>query len=121
VISAQRHWPIALRVCGIQGALTLGVALVWWLAGGSVTGALLGGLVATVLSLYFAVRVLSVDAAADPRGFLRRFMRAEAMKLLLAMVFFVWVARQMPQVMPEAISSFAVTLLAYWFALAWVR
>jgi F0F1-type ATP synthase assembly protein I len=97
------------------------VSVAWWLAGGSVPGALAGGFAATVLSGYFAVRVFSIDAGADPRGFLRRFMRAEAMKLLLAMVFFVGVARQAPEIMAEAISAFAVALLAYWFALAWVR
>ncbi len=113
----QQAWPVVFRLGVSQAALTLLVAGVWWLAGGSAPAALLGGGVVTVLSLYFAVRLFSVDAATDPQAFLRRLYRAEVMKLVLVAVFFLFAAHQMPEQMAEIVTAFIVALLGYWFAL----
>ena len=116
-MTAQQAWPVAIRLGVIQAMLTLLVAGGWWLAGGSVPAALIGGGVVTVLSLYFAVRLFSVDAAQDPQAFLRRLYRAEVMKLVLVAVFFLVAAQQAPEQMAEIVTAFIAALLGYWFAL----
>lgn len=111
---------MGLRLAASQGVIALLAALVWFWAGGvgSSIAALIGGLFGALLSAYFAIRVFSYRAERDPQGFLRRFYRAEAVKLLLAILFFAVVARFHPDRMLEVITAFAATLPVYWFALA---
>lgn len=116
-MSAQVRWMLAFRVCGIQLGLTAAVAGAWWLASGSPLAALAGGGAATFMTLYLAVRVFSVDAAADPRAFMRRLYRAEAMKLVMTVLFFALAARYGSEVMAEIVTGFIVALLAFWAAL----
>lgn len=116
-MTAQQAWPVAIRLGVIQAMLTLLVAGAWWLAGGSALAALAGGGAVTALSLYFAVRLFSVDAARDPQVFLRRLYRAEVMKLILVAVFFLVAAGQAPDQMAEIVTAFIAALMGYWFAL----
>ncbi len=116
-MSADSRWLLALRVCGVQVILSLAAAVVWWLLEGSALAALAGGGAATFLSLWFALRVFGTDAAADPEGFLRRFYRAEFMKLGLAVLFFIVAANLAGDHMAEIITGFMAALMGFWFGL----
>lgn len=116
-MSAKSRWLLALRVCLAQVILTVSAAVAWWVGGGSPLGALTGGGAATLISLYFAVRVFSVDAAADPQGFMRRLYRAVAMKLLMTAVFFGLAASYGAEVMGEIVTAFTAVLMGFWVAL----
>lgn len=114
---------MGLRLAAYQAVIAVVAAGVWFAIGGTgaATGALLGGGFGAFLSAYVAIRVFSVRAEDDPEGFLRRFYRAEGVKLLLAIVFFAMVARYYEARMLEVITGFIATLPVYWFALARAR
>lgn len=123
VIPAARDLTMGLRLAAYQAVIAVAAAGVWFAIGGTgaATGALLGGGFGAFLSAYVAIRVFSVRAEDDPEGFLRRFYRAEGVKLLLAIVFFAMVARYYEARMLEVITGFIATLPVYWFALARAR
>ncbi|MCP1728233.1 ATP synthase protein I [Natronospira proteinivora] len=116
-MSAESRWRLAFRVVVVQAGLTVAVAALWWFWGGSALAALAGGGVVTLMSLYGAVRAFSVDAAADPEGFLRRLYRAEFMKLLMTVLFFLLAARYASEHMAEIVTAFAVALTGFWLGL----
>ncbi|MDQ2069727.1 ATP synthase subunit I [Natronospira bacteriovora] len=116
-MSANARWRLTLRVCGVQMAFAVVVALIWGLFGGSALAVLIGGGAATFLTLWFGIRVFSVDAAADPEGFLRRFYGAELFKLVMAVLFFIVAARMGGDQMGEIISGFIAALVGFWFGL----
>jgi|GEM_PF-3423662 len=116
-MSAESRWRLAFRVASMQAALTVAVALLWWFFGGSALAALAGGGMVTFMSLYFAVRVFSVDAAADPAAFMGRLYRAEIMKLVLTALFFLGAAHTASEYMAEIVTAFAVALMGFWLGL----
>ena len=67
----------------LAGLVTL---LMGWRAG---LAALAGGLIAWLSQVYFAKRLQSKWLQADDKGFMRTFYRAEARKLLLAVILFI--------------------------------
>lgn len=106
-----------------QAVVTLVCAGLWTLlstvqAG---IGAALGGGISVLLSLYFAIKMFSVDAKVDPRGAVSAFFRAEALKLVLAAVFFSLAAKYLAHLFLPLISTFIVTLAVYLFALIFTR
>lgn len=106
-----------------QAVVTLVCAGLWTLlstvqAG---MGAALGGGISVLLSLYFAIKMFSVDASADPRGAVSAFFRAEALKLVLAAVFFALAAKYLAHLFLPLMSTFIATLAVYWFALIFTR
>jgi ATP synthase protein I len=121
---------IGLRVKTAPGKIVVGqtvVALIcvvlWIFLGGMQAGigALLGGGISVFLSLYFAIKMFSVDAAADPRGAVSAFFKAEAVKLVLAAVFFSLAAKYLAHLFLPLISTFIATLAVYWLALIFTR
>ena len=116
-MSAESRWRLAFRVVSVQAALTVAAALIWWLLGGSALAALAGGGMVTLMSLYFAVRVFSVDAAADPAGFMSRLYRAEIMKLVFTALFFLVAAHYAADHMAEIVTAFAAALMGFWLGL----
>lgn len=116
-MSAESRWLLALRVCAAQLIFTVVVAMLWWLFGGSALAALAGGGLVTFLSLWFAMRVFGVDAAADPQGFLRRLYRAELFKFVMVILFFVAAARIGGEHMVEITTGFIAAVVGFWFGL----
>jgi len=116
-MSAESRWRLAFRIVVVQAGLTVMVAALWWLMDGNALAALAGGGVVTLMSLYLAVRAFSVDAAADPEGFLRRLYRAELVKLLMTVLFFLLAARYASDDMAEIVTAFAVALMGFWLGL----
>lgn len=106
-----------------QAAVTLFAALVWAGLAGMTAGlaGLTGGGISVLLSLYFAIKVFSVDSASDPRGAVSAFFRAEAVKLVLAAVMFSLAAKYFSHLFLPIISTFIATLAVYWFALLFTR
>jgi len=106
-----------------QLAVALAGTLLWSVGAGvqAGLGALVGGGISVLLSLYFAVKVFSVDAASDPQRMVAAFFRAEALKLVLAAVLFSLAAIYMSHLFLPLMSTCAATLAVYWFALIFTR
>lgn len=106
-----------------QALVTLVCAAPWAIFAGiqAGAGAVLGGGISVFLTLYFAVKVFSVDAYKDPRGAMSAFFRAEALKLVLAAVIFSLVAKYLAHLFLPVISTFIATLAVYLFALIFTR
>lgn len=90
---------------------------------GPALAALGGGLLGVILTAVTALRIgMSMEAAAGETGpeiqaLLRAFYRAMALKLTLAVVLFVIVAKWFPGYFGPVVSGYAATLVAYWLAL----
>jgi ATP synthase protein I len=106
-----------------QALITLVCAVPWAIFAGihAGAGAVLGGGISVFLTLYFAVKVFSVDANKDPQGAMSAFFRAEALKLVLAAVIFSLVAKYLTHLFLPVISTFIATLAVYLFALIFTR
>lgn len=106
-----------------QALVTLVCAVPWAIFAGihAGAGAVLGGGISVFLTLYFAVKVFSVDASKDPQGAMSAIFRAEALKLVLAAVIFSLVAKYLAHLFLPIISTFIATLVVYLFALVFTR
>ncbi len=106
-----------------QALVTLVCAVPWAIFAGiqAGAGAVLGGGISVLLTLYFAVKVFSVDANQNPQGAMSAFFRAEALKLVLAAVIFSLVAKFLAHLFLPVISTFIATLAVYLFALIFTR
>jgi ATP synthase protein I len=81
--------------------------------------ALLGGLIATTASLYFALHVFGVRTA-SARRLVRSFYRAEIVKMAITALLFLAAVQWLKVDFLPLIVAYALTLLVYWFALvAW--
>lgn len=111
------------RIIAGQAATTLIGVIVWSLVGGGqgALGAAAGGGFGLFLTLYMAAKVFSRRADADPRGVLNTLYRAEAMKLVLAAVFFSLAAIYLREAWLPLMTTFIGTLAIYWLALLWTR
>lgn len=106
-----------------QALVTLVCAVPWAIFAGiqAGAGAVLGGGISVLLTLYFAVKVFSVDASQNPQGAMSAFFRAEALKLVMAAVIFSLVAKFLAHLFLPVISTFIATLAVYLFALIFTR
>lgn len=106
-----------------QVAVTLAGALLWGAGAGMQAGlgALVGGGISVLLSLYFAVKVFSVNSSSDPQKMVAAFFRAEALKMVLAAVLFSLAAIYLSHLFLPLMSTCAATLAVYWFALIFTR
>lgn len=78
--------------------------------------ALVGGLIAAVTSLYFALQVFGVRVSAA-RAVLRSFYTAEVVKMAITVLLFVLAVVWLKVDFLPLIVAYALTLLVYWFAL----
>ncbi|WP_440996675.1 ATP synthase subunit I [Arhodomonas sp. SL1] len=110
---------IAWRVIRLQLAITAALALIWLVTvgGRAALAATAGGGISAALSLYVAVRVFAHDAKANPQAALGALYRAEAVKLLLAVVLTSLAILGFREHPIPVISTLAATLSAYWLAL----
>lgn len=108
----------AYKIVLAQFAATLLLAV---LAGGVWSArigysALVGGLIATLASLYFALHVFGVRANAA-RLVVRSFYRAEIVKMAVTALLFLAAVLWLKVEFLPLIVAYALTLLVYWFAL----
>lgn len=113
---------VPMRIAMWQLMIGISGFLLWLPFGGwrAALAALVGGGIGVLLSLYVAIRV---GASSDdrPRAMLNAFYRAEAMKLILAVVLFSIAALLFADVYIPLITTFMVGLMAYWVALLWIK
>ncbi|HRP87704.1 MAG TPA: ATP synthase subunit I [Gammaproteobacteria bacterium] len=106
-----------------QTGVTLVAAVVFGLAmgGEAALGALAGGGISLVLSLWMALRVFSVPAEAGPQAMLSAFVKAEAIKLVMAVVLFSAAVIFLGHVFLPLVVTFVATLVVNWLALIFTR
>lgn len=102
-------------VVGATGAAVSAVLL----GSKAALGAFLGGAIAALLSLYFAIKTFDRRRGSDPEAVVRAFYRAEALKLVMATGLFVLVAVFLADVWLPLITTFVASQAVYGFALIW--
>ncbi len=104
----------------LQAALSVLCALAFGLLAGSAgqgLAALVGGGIGVVITAVSALRAGAVSSAAEPSLMMAAFYRAMALKLALAVVLFVIVAKWFAGFFTPVLTGYVATVLAYWFAL----
>ena len=107
------------RILWGQALITLLLALVALLVSGVQAGwsAALGGGIGTGATFYMASRALAGSADDDGRTMLRRFFRAEMLKIGLTVFMFVVAFRFLPIAPLWMLGAYAATYAAYWFVM----
>jgi F0F1-type ATP synthase assembly protein I len=111
------------KIIAGQSGVTLIAAAMFGLtmSGEAALGALVGGGISIVLSLWMALRVFSVPAEAGPRAMFAAFVKAEAIKLVMAVVLFSAAAIFLSHVFMPLVVTFVATLVVNWLALIFTR
>jgi ATP synthase protein I len=108
-----------LTLTAWQLLLTAAFAGAVWL-GGSAAAALsigMGGCIGMLAGLYQAIRLLQVDAGAQPQAFLQGLWISELVKIVLTGALFLVAIRLLEARMVPTIAGFAATYIVYWVAL----
>ncbi|MFU8897034.1 MAG: ATP synthase subunit I [Gammaproteobacteria bacterium] len=109
-------------IVGQAGVTLVATALFGLTMGGNAAlGALVGGGISVVLSLWMAVRVFSVPAEAGPQAVLSAFVRAEVGKLVMAVVLFSAAAIFLSHAFIPLVVTFVATLVVNRLALIFTR
>lgn len=103
----------------LQAMLSVIGAIVYGLLAGISMGlaVLVGGGVGVVLTAVSAIRAGAASSNAEPAQMTGAFYRAMALKLVLAVVVFVIVAKWFAAFFAPVLTGYAVTMVAYWIAL----
>ena len=119
----QRVGSVPGKIIAGQTGVTLVAAVLFGLATGgeAALGALVGGGISLVLSLWMALRVFSVPAEAGPRAMFAAFVKAEVLKLVMAVVLFSAAAIFLSHVFVPLVVTFVATLVVNWLALIFTR
>jgi ATP synthase protein I len=110
----------ATRIALLQGLIGFAAALVWVVLADPRSGlaALIGGGIGAVLTIYSAAKTFAAPAS-DARHAVMTFFRAQVRKLLLAAVLFAVAVHFFADVFAPLVTTFALSLTVYWFALLW--
>jgi F0F1-type ATP synthase assembly protein I len=110
---------MAVWLLRVQASLvvvgSLVAAVVWRFDAG--LGLLAGGGIGILLTAIAALRVGMIPASAGAASMTAAFYRAMAMKLFVAVVLFVIVAKWFSGYFGPVLMGYVVTLVAYWLAL----
>ncbi len=111
------------KILAGQAAVTAAAAvLVFFVAGAEAAmGALVGGGISLVLTAWSALRVFSVGPEAGAQAMLSAFVRAEALKIVMAVVLFSAAAIFLSHVYLPLVMTFVATLAVNWAALLFTR
>jgi F0F1-type ATP synthase assembly protein I len=111
------------KILAGQSGVTLMAALLFGLtmSGEAALGALAGGGISVVLSLWMALRVFAVPAEAGPQAMFSAFVKAEAIKMVMAVVLFSAAAIFLSHVFIPLVVTFVATLVVNWLALVFTR
>lgn len=93
------------------------IALALWLGRAAALAGLAGGGIGIVLTAVAALRIVATGSNAEPAQMVMAFYRAMAMKLLLAVVLFVIVAKWFAGFFVPVLIGYLATVVAYWLAL----
>lgn len=109
----------ALKLAGWQTAITMVIAgAAGWLGGTySAYSALAGGAIGIAAGLYQALRMFSVDAAANEARFMRAVYVSQAVKLLLTAALFVAAIRVFSRNFAPLMIAYVATFFVYWIAM----
>ena len=109
---------LATRIVTGQASVTLLLAVIASVIGGAQAGwsAALGGGIGTSATLYMATRALGRDESDGP-AMLRRFLRAEVLKIGLTVALFILAFRFVPVAPLWMLGAYAATYAAYAAAL----
>jgi F0F1-type ATP synthase assembly protein I len=112
-----------VKIIAGQAAVTVaGAGLFGVTSGGDAAiGALAGGGISVVLSLWMAVRVFSVPAEAGPQAMMAAFVKAEVLKMVMAVAMFSAAAIYLSHVFIPLVVTFVATLVVNWLALVFTR
>jgi F0F1-type ATP synthase assembly protein I len=115
------NWRVVRWLLKVQIALTIAVALLASLLMQVNIGwfVLLGGIAAMMLTAIAALRAFAIDADEAPGKALTAMYRGLAAKIIGAVVFFVIIAKLLPQQLPYTVIGFVAATIAYWVALLW--
>lgn len=111
---------IPVRILGLQIVLGLALASLCGLLAGveSAVAVLAGAGIAVVGNAFFALRIF-LRGSPDPGAMLRSIMVGEALKLVLVIALFLAALRVFADHFLWVIAGFAVTVLAFLWALRW--
>ncbi len=115
----QKARIAVLRLTGWQFLLTalLTVAALLTGFGSAALSVFAGGSIGMIAGLYQALRLLQVDAGAQPDALMRGMWLSEAVKILLTVAMFVLAIRLLQVEMVPTLVGYAVTYIVYWVAL----
>lgn len=118
-----RVGSVPAKIIAGQTGVTLAAAVLFGLLAGAeaALGALAGGGISVVLTLWMAMRVFSVPAEAGPHAVMSAFVRAEIGKLVMAVVLFSAAAIFLSHVFVPLVVTFAATLVVNRLALVFTR
>jgi ATP synthase protein I len=107
------------RILWGQALITLLLALVALVVSGvqAAGSAVLGGAIGTGATFYMASRALTGSADDDGQAMLRRFYRAEVLKIGLTVFMFVVAFRFLPIAPLWMLGAYAATYAAYWLVM----
>lgn len=109
-------------IAGQSGVTLMAAALFGLMIDGEAAfGALAGGGISVLLSLWMALRVFAVPAEAGPRAMFSAFVKAEAIKMVMAVVLFSAAAIFLSHVFVPLVVTFVATLVVNWLALVFTR
>jgi F0F1-type ATP synthase assembly protein I len=119
----NRFGSVPGKILSGQLGVTLIAAALFGLtmSGEAALGALAGGGSSVLLSLWMALRVFSVPAEAGARAMFAAFVKAEAIKLVMAVVLFSAAAIFLSHVFIPLVVTFVATLVVNWLALVFTR
>jgi len=119
----QRVGSVPGKIIAGQAGVTLVAAALYGLTmgGDAALGALAGGGISVVLSLWMALRVFAVPAEAGPRAMFTAFVKAEVLKLVMAVAMFSAAAIFLSHVFVPLVVTFVATLVVNWLALVFTR
>jgi ATP synthase protein I len=111
------------KIIAGQAIVTLVAAAVAGLSAGrdASLGALAGGGISILLTAWTALRMFSVRPEAGAQAMLSAFVRAEAIKIVMAVVLFSAAAIFLSHVYLPLVITFVATLTVNWFALLFTR
>ncbi len=121
----MRNWQgsAPVKIVAGQAAVTFAAAGVFGATMGidAAVGALAGGGISVVLSLWMALRVFSVPAEAGAEAMMAAFAKAEVLKLVMAVAMFSAAAIFLSHVFVPLVVTFGATLVINWLALVFTR
>jgi len=119
----QRVGSVPGKIIAGQAGVTLVATALHGLTmgGDAALGALAGGGISVVLSLWMALRVFAVPAEAGPRAMFAAFVKAEVLKLVMAVAMFSAAAIFLSHVFVPLVVTFVATLVVNWLALVFTR
>lgn len=113
--------PLIGRLLLLQLTIGIGGGIIWYLLRGAdwAVAALAGGGISVFLTLFVALRFFLRTRNVPPRQVTGVLYRTQALKFLLAVVLLGSATYHYGASAAALVTTFAATLVAYWFALLW--